>query len=307
MKADMIDKQKLKKLVAGGETPAVISALLKHAKAKGLKELENVLLMMQARLEQNEGEARQGTITREAADTLRNQVNAAILHLLDQDLEKDVDMGQLVSAVNPKPTKRNWWLPLALAGIMVIYIIAKDVMNSKPFGLTVFVHGPEGVEQRLLRSEGKVVLHIGQDQREASINEKGEADFKEIPAKFRGKTARILIDHPQPYQSTHPDSMYLLLPGRPVYLEVSLRNTDRLFGRVFDFDSGNPLAGVTVSIRNVKTLSDENGYFELKIPRDLQAKFQHVAFHKPGYVFSEMDSVPVHTRQELKVALHREQ
>ena len=142
MKADMIDKQKLKKLVAGGETPAVISALLKHAKAKGLKELENVLLMMQARLEQNEGEARQGTITREAADTLRNQVNAAILHLLDQDLEKDVDMGQLVSAVNPKPTKRNWWLPLALAGIMVIYIIAKDVMNSKPFGLTVFVHGP---------------------------------------------------------------------------------------------------------------------------------------------------------------------
>ena len=34
MKADMIDKQKLKKLVAGGETPAVISALLKHAKAK---------------------------------------------------------------------------------------------------------------------------------------------------------------------------------------------------------------------------------------------------------------------------------
>lgn len=301
----MIDKQKLKKLVAGGETPAVISALLKHAKAKGLKELENVLLMMQARLEQNEGEARQGTITREAADTLRNQVNAAILHLLDQDLEKDVDMGQLVSAVNPKPTKRNWWLPLALAGIMVIYIIAKDVMNSKPFGLTVFVHGPEGVEQRLLRSEGKVVLHIGQDQREASINEKGEADFKEIPAKFRGKTARILIDHPQPYQSTHPDSMYLLLPSRPVYLEVSLRNTDKIFGRVFDFDSGDPLSDVTVSIRNVKTSSDENGYFELKIPAGLQAKFQNVAFQKAGYQFSEMDSVPVHTRQELQVALHR--
>ncbi len=303
----MLNKKKLKKLVAAGESGAAISELLKHARAKGLTELENTLVLLEARMEHNDREIRQGAITREQADALQNRINAALLHLIDQDPERDLDLAELAQVAAPKPIRRNWWLPLSLAGIMVAYIIAKDLMNAKPFGLTVFVHGPEGVEQRLLRSEGKVVLHIGQDRREAGINEKGEADFKEIPARFRGKKARIVLDHPQPYQSTHPDSMYLLLPGRPVYLEVSLRNTDRIFGRIFDFDNGAPLDGVTISIRNAKTLSDESGYFELKIPAGLQAKFQKVAFQKPGYVFSELDSVPVHTQQELQMLLHRKQ
>lgn len=301
----MIDKQKLKDLVAGGETDAAIELLLKYARKKGFKELENTLLMMQARVEQNKREANQGTITQEQGTTIRNQVNASLLYILNLDLNKDVSLQDLISVAQPKRIKRNWWLPLALAGIMVAYIIFQDVRNSKPFGLTVFVHGTEGQEQRLLRNEGSVVLHIGQDQREATINEKGEADFKEIPAQFKGKKARIVIDHPQPYQSTHPDSMYLLLPGQPVYLEVSLRNTDKIFGQVFDFDSGDPLDSVTVSIRDVRVMSDANGYFELPIPAALQAKFQNVAFQKMGYRFSEMDSVPVHTQQEMQVALHR--
>lgn len=300
----MLDKSKIKGLIASGEADAALALLLKYAQDKGLGKLENALLMLQARSEQVRREAQQGLITQEQAHTFQNQVNAGLLHLVAHDPDQELHLPELLLPPQPKTTKRNWWPPLILAGLLLVYIIANH-SRAQTFSLTVFVHGTQGPEQRLLRNEGIVVLHIGQDQREALINEKGEADFKEIPAKFKGKKARIVIDHPQPYQSTHPDSLYLLLPGQPIYLETSLRNTDKVFGRVFDFDSGDPLAGVVVSIRNATTTSDENGYFELHIPEPLQSKFQNIAFQKSGYEFSKLDSVPVHTRQEVQMALHR--
>lgn len=182
---------------------------------------------------------------------------------------------------------------------------ASDKCGGSAFSITVFVHGKEGRHQRILQNQGKVVLHLGTSPREESINEKGEATFKEIPGDFNGKKAMIAVNHAQPYQSTHPDSMFELKPNAAIYLETVLSGTDKIFGRVFGFDSGDPLDSVRVSIRKTEAFTDNHGYFELEIPTDLQAKFQKVAFEKKGYLFMQMDSIPVHTKQEIQVSLKK--
>ena len=300
----MPDKKKLKKLLADGEVVAAVSLLLRHAQNRGLKELENTLLMLQDRMQHQEQQVRKGLVSQEQAHAFRSRIKAALLDLMDKNLDEDTVPEDLAGVAAPEPVKRNWWLPLTLAALMVAYIVAKDMMNARPFNLTVFVQGPE---QRLFQNEGSVVLHIGQEQRQATINEKGQAHFNELPAQFKGKKARILLAPPQPYQNNHPDSLYLLLPGQTIYLEASLLNEGVIFGSVYDFLSGHPLSGVKVSVSNVETFTDERGYFELKMPANHQAKFQQLTFQKNGYRFSQLDSVPVHTRQEIKVALHRQQ
>ena len=122
---------------------------------------------------------------------------------------------------------------------------------------------------------------------------------------FHGKRAMVTFVHSQPYQSTHPDSLFELKANTAIYLEVALSGADKIFGRVFDALSNDPLDSVRVSIRNNISYSDNTGWFELSIPAELQVQFQKVAFSKNGYQFKEMDSVRVDVQKELTVVLKK--
>ncbi|MFQ5446225.1 MAG: hypothetical protein ACE5FF_04765 [Saprospiraceae bacterium] len=293
-------KENLKSLVADGQTGKVLEALLQYSKTKGFRHLGKAVQLLQARHAKYESDESLGLLDYRDAQLTRNQINAAVLELLDGDLEKDLPAAPAANG------KKKGKLFLILAAVAVaVFLFAKFALPGSPraFSLTVFVHGPEGPQQRILKNEGKVALHIGQDLREASINEKGEAGFKEIPPEFAEQKALIEIVHDQPYQSTHPDSLYELRPDVAIYLEVALQGTGKIFGTVFDFDSGDPLDSVRISVRNAATYTDSHGWFELEIPAALQAKFQKVSFEKAEYGFQQMDSIPVHTQQEIEVAL----
>ncbi|WP_324024373.1 hypothetical protein QSV08_14735 [Maribacter sp. BPC-D8] len=207
----------------------------------------------------------------------------------------------------------DWKTRLFVAIPMIIIALSINLFFSgfnfqatNSIDFTVFVHGQKGLDDLILKNEGKVVLLLKSDKREATINEKGEATFKEIPSVFKDKKVNIIINHKQPYRPTKLDSLYTINDKSSIYLEVKLYETDSIYGSIFDSKNNKGLDSVRVSIRNVSTYSDKFGYYELKIPNKYRKKFQDVRFEKNGYKAIVKGNVPVHTKQGLDILLIKE-
>ena len=56
-----------------------------------------------------------------------------------------------------------------------------------------------------------------------------------------------------------------------------------LFGRVLDFETGQPIEGATVSLLDYAVTTDALGQFRIEIPYDKQDKAQRVLVGKEGY------------------------
>ena len=199
----------------------------------------------------------------------------------------------------------------AIAIFAVVYFfdpassVGEGKCANETFVLTVFVHGKGGLEDKILKGQGMVSVYLNSRPEEVKIDEDGKAIFTEISPTFNNSRIRITIDHPQPYQSTHPDSLYELKKNGVVYLETELLGMDKIFGEVLDYKSGQFLDSVRVSVLNVQTYSNNNGWFELQIPADKQSKFQRVSFDKKGYERQVYDSVPVHTKQPFSLTMKK--
>lgn len=90
------------------------------------------------------------------------------------------------------------WGTLELGGPPVIFflILASGMYfapGQKPFDLTVFVHGPAGPHDLILRNQGKVAIDLGADRRVEQIGEKGSASFAGIPPAYRGKQVPVSV------------------------------------------------------------------------------------------------------------------
>jgi hypothetical protein len=199
----------------------------------------------------------------------------------------------------------------ALAVFVSIYFfdpassIGEARCNDGTFVFTVFVHGKSGKEDKILKGQGEVCLYLNSRPEKAKIDDDGRATFTEISPTFLAKRVRITIDHPQPYQSTHVDSLYLLERDGVAYVETELQGMEKIFGEVLDFQTGMLMDSVRVSIYDIESYTNKNGWFQLDIPADKQAKFQRVAFDKKGFQREVYDSVPVHTRQPFSVTMKR--
>jgi hypothetical protein len=150
-----------------------------------------------------------------------------------------------------------------------------------------------------------VCVYLNSRPEKVRIDEDGKATFTEISPTFLNSKVRITIEHPQPYQSTQPDSLYELKKNGVVYLETALMGVDKIFGEVLDYKTGQFIDSVRVSILDVETYTNDRGWFELQIPADKQSKFQRVSFYKNGYERIVYDSVPVHTKQAMNLTMKK--
>lgn len=194
---------------------------------------------------------------------------------------------------------------IGVAIIMAILAIQLLDSKNKTFQYTVYVHGKGGKTDKVLRGEGFVRLYLNSDPKKQKIDEDGRAVFTEISPTFLGKSIRIDIEHPQPYQTIHPDSLFILTDNGVVDLAIALQGTNKLIGKVMDEATNDFLDSVRVSVFNIETFTDKNGYFELTIPEAKQEKFQKVFFEKKGYELYLQDSVPLHTHQQMIVGMKR--
>ncbi|MEM7085304.1 MAG: TIR domain-containing protein [Bacteroidota bacterium] len=194
---------------------------------------------------------------------------------------------------------------IALASLF--WVLTSVIAKEEAKQLTVLVHNEEGKDQLVLPSRGQVKLIYGDANVVETINTKGEATFKQIPPSFfeEDATVEILFTDPEgePYRAVNPDSLYLLKNQKYIALAVKLFGLDKVIGVVKDFQSGDPLEGVRVSISGIEAYTNAYGEYSLSIPLDKQQKFQTIRANKAGYESFELNNVPIQTHNELPIAL----
>lgn len=212
-----------------------------------------------------------------------------------------------------KKNKFKFFLSLILIAALSILIIfcsnnSEDYKSlNDTFTVTVIVHGKEGRDDIVLKGEGDVIMDYGITRELESINEEGEATFKEIPKKFINKNVTIGIKHSQPYLPVNRFHQYTLKENQLIYLEIELKGIDKVSGKVIDYESETPLENVRVSINNSFAYTDKFGWFEIKIPVQYRSKFVSLHFYKEGYEIKKFDSIAPHTKQEVELSLMKKE
>lgn len=173
--------------------------------------------------------------------------------------------------------------------------------------VTVLVHGEKGKDELILPNRGRVKLIYGDANVVETINNKGEATFKQVPPTFfnENATVEILFSDPEgePYRVENPDSLYFLTKGKYISLAVKLFGLNSLRGVVKNFKTREPVDSVRISVLGTETFSNQYGEYVLDIPKEHQRKFQTVRALKEGYLPFELSNVPVQTEDELPISL----
>ncbi len=191
---------------------------------------------------------------------------------------------------------------ILLSGIIFFLLTVMGwnaLKNSyQPFDLTVNVHGGYGLNDYILQEQGKVI--ITKDDKEAigEIGERGIVKFNDLGYEFLGHGAKLEIEHGQPYEVVHPDSIYDIHRDGVIHLEVKLLNQSFIKGEIREFiPPHNPIKDVTISLNEkVEVLTNEHGLFRLPIPQQYQKKKQIISIAKTGYK-TETEIVHPHTGQ----------
>ena len=84
---------------------------------------------------------------------------------------------------------------------------------------------------------------------------------------------------------------------------MKLYGINKLWGVVKDFDTGDFLDSVRVSIHGVETYSNAFGEYTLEIPEEKQRKFQTIRAFKPRYETFEHKNVPTQTDDEFPIMM----
>lgn len=307
-------KRELNNLIAQGKPQMAIKELLLLSKALKDQGLNDEIVLQSARYEKYAEANRMGTSTTEEGDVSIAKINKALLDIIAKLPEDKLPKAATKQEKVVEPYIGNRTSKLLKPGLLIVLLVAaalgfKAFLGggaADSFSLTVLVHGKAGKDDRILSNQGKVMLDMGTARQEASINEKGEATFKELPASYIGKKSLISIVHPQPYFPVKRDQEYILGAGKAIYLEVELKGINKVKGTVLDFETENPLDSVRVSYQSIATWSDEFGWYELNIPPELQAKFVRINFYKEGFIMQAIDSIAPHLQQEIGISLQKQ-
>lgn len=160
-----------------------------------------------------------------------------------------------------------------------------------------------------LPENGKVILNFGGEISSKTIGRQGEVYFPEVPNRYFSKDAKVKIafEDPdkEPFKALNEDSLYQLKPNSVIDLWVELKGLDKLYGIVKDFETGNPVEGVRVSVLDLEAFTDKNGWFNLTIAKEKQKKFHTIRAIKEGYKMYEQQNVPAQTDEEMQILLKK--
>jgi hypothetical protein len=181
---------------------------------------------------------------------------------------------------------------LDLRGPIVVFCLVMGAgmyfsPGQRPFGLTVFVHGPGGPQDLILRNAGKVAIDLGPDRRLEQIGEKGTAFFPAIPPDYRGKDLPVSVIADG---FTRTDESPVHLTGESLYVAVSKKGV-RLSGWIVN-DAGDPVPNAVVQVAGQTAKTDADGRFELSIPGELVKEEMTLDVRAEGFISQTQHVVP---------------
>lgn len=212
----------------------------------------------------------------------------------------------------PKRDKRqSLIMVISFAGLVwllsILSFSKKESITDAPSQITVSVHGKKGKDDLVLPSRGKVTLTYGNAKVTETINHRCEAVFKQIPGEFflNGFAGEVHFNDPEgePYHITKPDSQYQFVRDGYILVQVELAGLDKLQGVVKDFETGELISGVRISILDIHATTNEYGEFTLEIPLEYQRQKHTIRAIHEGYHVFEQKHVPLQTTQEQIIAL----
>ncbi|MEZ5041621.1 MAG: hypothetical protein R2828_17135 [Saprospiraceae bacterium] len=319
-------------LIAKDELGSAIALL--HQLLQDSPKLDEAILQS-ARLTEVKKQIRLGLINYEQANLTKNQIRAGLLELLEEigeqraipaiksELERyavrisgknivggnisaggDVRIGDHIEQLTESKTSRNIrlfllvFVPLLAIAAAVLYFQYRQSQQS----LTVVVGIDNLTPNPNLPFEGgQVTLQYGGKAETLAIEK--EAIFRGIPANYRREPVRVQFDA---LGFLKIDTTVLL---NTETLNLSIRRDDT-YGRVFGVvveereKTPAPLEGVTVSILDISTQTDENGRFSLSIPFEKQRKQQRLRATKAGYESFDHQE-PVIKNEETLISLQK--
>ena len=306
-------KEEIQKLIVQNETKKAIRQLLPLAE----HQLKKELLILEANYEKLKRENRLFLASRDRLSIDYNKLNDSILEITDKifDTPKEPDKPvkiepPQISIQNSKDDSFNLKQRLAfiLIGLTIITIITLVIKNKSRIAsdtIMVKVKSQNGIS---LPPKGKVYLTYGNAQIGKEINNNNEAIFTEIPSGYFSEDNHVKISFVdplgEPYYAIYEDSNYQLWLNKSIELVVGLQGIDRLYGIIKDFDTGDLIDGARISVLDLETYSDKNGWWELEISGENRIrKFHTIRASREGYQIWEREKVPVQTDEEIIIML----
>jgi len=189
--------------------------------------------------------------------------------------------------------------PVVAAALAVIGGVYLPKPAAEAFTVTVLVHGEAGPHDLILRNVGVVWMTLGPDPRQEKIGDKGQADFKNIPASFRSQEVPVSVEA-EGFEMVSPIRKYRL---SGLSLDVVIRRkATHLAGRVQD-EAGRPVSDAVVSVAGVSVKTDAIGRFDLTVPGDRVKSELSVQVDAVGYATRRATAVP--GANDLAVILER--
>ena len=211
------------------------------------------------------------------------------------------DLYKVVLATLEHKTKRlkiRGIIFLLAAIILSLLIVGWQVMEIKYSNTTIKVDVPGIVGKRKVNlSSGILTLEvISLETKRSSINENGEAFFKNVPI---GKKARLSLTCTEPYKALYSDSIFQISNNETIYFPVILQGVDRISGIILHGDL--PLPGVLVQWDTLAVVTDKAGRFEMRVPLEQQSDQYTVRFNKDGFKFKERTARPSAGNMEIQM------
>ena len=187
-------------------------------------------------------------------------------------------------------------VPVLAIGAAFFYIQNQEL--SRPLSLNVAIEN-RSPNPELPFEKGVLILNVGPESDTQSIVNK--VVFQGIPGNYKGE----LINLKFYANGFHPIDTTLILENPSVILPIQRDDTyARLFGLVTN-EEGQPIQGVTITVKDLETKTDENGRFNLSIPFDKQSQKQSIVAVKEGYEVWDRRAEPVLKNVETRIVLER--
>lgn len=107
-----------------------------------------------------------------------------------------------------------------------------------------------------------------------------------IPAQFHHKEMRVKVE-----SAGYIPLDTMVFVDEPIRLPLRRDDTfAKYYGQIFD-ENSNPFPDVQVQILDLKTVTDENGYYKIDIPIEKQRKMHDMTLSKEGFIYTVRENM----------------
>ncbi|GJM31250.1 MAG: hypothetical protein DHS20C18_02510 [Saprospiraceae bacterium] len=288
-------EQKLRTLIGTNKTKQAIQELLALTQKMGDPDMHQEVIMQSARFEKFTKSNRLGISSHEEENISIAKINKALLDIIERLPESGAAtiISSSSAKASPATTDKSWWKYVTATAVIIgILGSLAEVFNfinlipassGQTSQLTIYVHGPGGLQDYVLENEGELLVDLDGDRRFAKIGEKGRTVFSEIPAKFIGQSLPIAIQA-EGYEAAASESQYKW-EEKAIYFKVQrAQQLRKIQGIVKSMHGADFLADVLVMIENeFTTTTDSLGRFSFEMPANRVREKYTLTFQKTGY------------------------